>query len=225
MEPQKPTSECDDFDDPVFAELLMAARSGSTEALVELISLAREKLLRVARRAYPAAVQAKVGASDIVQETVVDAYLGFGRFEGHSPAQFYGWLRGILRHKLADTLRQHSQAQRRSVCNEVRMSDLDAAGNGVAEPAELSPHFSAIRSEEAKAVFAALGEIPPVMKEVILLRHWRGRPFAQIAQEVGKTEAAVRKIWHRGIRKLSEIMRSGSILPPDNSTPAPRDDT
>jgi DNA-directed RNA polymerase specialized sigma24 family protein len=72
--------------------LLADAQAGSVEALAHLCEAARLQMIVAVRRGLPPALQAKLGASDIVQDAVVDAHRCFPQFAGRSPAEFFGWL-------------------------------------------------------------------------------------------------------------------------------------
>src|SRR4051812_18626425 len=97
----------------VLATRLAAARSGSAEALGESLEPFRRYLLEVARRAVGPALKAKGGASDLVQDTFLEAQRLFPRFDGGSEAQLRAWLRSLLLHKAAKLGRRDgSTAQR-----------------------------------------------------------------------------------------------------------------
>jgi hypothetical protein len=61
--------------------LLEAARRGSEAALAELLIRWRPYLLRVAREEFPKDLSAKVGASDLVQESFLEAFRDFSQFK------------------------------------------------------------------------------------------------------------------------------------------------
>lgn len=77
----------------VLASRLAAARAGSSEALGQSLEPFREYLLEVARQAVAPALKPKGGASDLVQETFLEAQRLFPRFDGGSSAQLRAWLR------------------------------------------------------------------------------------------------------------------------------------
>jgi len=76
--------------------------AGSEEAMTELYA-------RHGRRIYAFALSRlrdPVAASDVVSETLVEAWRGAGRFAGRS--RVTTWLLGIARHKLLDELRRRA---------------------------------------------------------------------------------------------------------------------
>src|SRR5262245_55812569 len=84
----------------VATQWLAAARAGSSEALGQALEACRNYLLLIALRELDSGLQAKGGASDLVQETMVDALRDFRRFHGSSEAELQAWLRELLLHNL-----------------------------------------------------------------------------------------------------------------------------
>jgi RNA polymerase sigma-70 factor (ECF subfamily) len=108
------------------AELILAAREGSAEALGQLMKFSRQYLLVIANDELPAELQGKGGASDIVQETQLEAARAFASFRGYTAAELLGWLREIRRNNLRDFTRRFTGAAKRRVSLEVSLSDAEA---------------------------------------------------------------------------------------------------
>src|SRR5437899_2062269 len=87
------------------ARWLPAARTGSTEALGQLLEACRGYLLLIAQRELAPDLQAKGGASDLVQETFLKAQRHFAGFQGDSEGELKAWLRQLLLNNLADFTR------------------------------------------------------------------------------------------------------------------------
>jgi RNA polymerase sigma-70 factor (ECF subfamily) len=97
------------------ARWLAAARAGSKEALGEALEACRGYLLLVANRELDPDIQAKGGASDLVQETFLEAQRDFARFAGDSKEELLAWLRRMLVHNLLNfTRRYRATGKRRS---------------------------------------------------------------------------------------------------------------
>src|SRR5438552_13878715 len=95
--------------------LLQEARGGDDAALGSLLELYRRYLTLLARVQIGQRLQGKVDASDLVQETFLEAHRNFPRFRGTGEAQLVRWLRQILAAKLADLLRRYLGTQARDV--------------------------------------------------------------------------------------------------------------
>ena len=64
-----------------------AAQHGSPEALGQVLEYCRRYLLAVAHEQFDTDLQAKVGVSDLVQDTFLEAQRDFGQFRGRSEAE------------------------------------------------------------------------------------------------------------------------------------------
>jgi RNA polymerase sigma-70 factor (ECF subfamily) len=191
------------------SQLMRAARAGSPEALGGLLEGCRAYLLLVANGHLDADLQAKGGASDLVQETFLEAMHDFPQFRGYSHQDLLNWLRGILRHNLADFRRRYRDRAARQIGQERSL--------GGGERAELydqlvadtpAPQERAVAAEDADAVRRAVARLPEDYRRVIALRHEEGRAFDDIAQELGRTTEAVRKLWFRALERLRQDMKA-----------------
>ena len=72
--------------------LLDAARAGSLDALGRSLEVHRTYLLAVAERRLDPDLKSKGGASDLVQETFLEAMCDFEQFQGASPEALRAWL-------------------------------------------------------------------------------------------------------------------------------------
>src|SRR5215470_2137333 len=93
-------------------QLLLEARAGDATTLGRLLELYRRYLALLARVQIGQRLQGKVDASDLVQETFLEAHRNFSRFRGHSEAELITWLRRILAANLADLFRRYLGTQR-----------------------------------------------------------------------------------------------------------------
>ena len=98
------------------AKKIEEARRGSGTARGDLLEACRNYLLLVANRELDSELRAKLGPSDLVQETFVQAQQFFGHFEGKSEAQLCrAWLTRILLNRCHDAQRAFCQAEKRHV--------------------------------------------------------------------------------------------------------------
>jgi RNA polymerase sigma-70 factor (ECF subfamily) len=184
---------------------LPEARAGSHEALGQALEACRAYLLLIANQQIDPHLRAKGGASDLVQETFLEAQRDFTHFQGDGIEQFQAWLRAILLNNVRNFTR-HYYADKRELGREVRLEpETPSANMGQALPAETpSPSARAIAKEDASRVVAALERMPPDYRQVIALRNQEGRSFAEVATILARSENAVRKLWFRAIERLRE---------------------
>jgi RNA polymerase sigma-70 factor (ECF subfamily) len=194
--------------------LLDEARHGSDAAIGSLFESARAYLLFLANKELPRGLQAKFGASDLVQETAIEAHRDFARFAGSTPEEFYAWLRSILQNNLRDAVRRYEAAQKRDVGKETRLvSQADQGGDArrmISGPEDRSrpPDGSIIRREDAAKIEAVLARLPDDYRIVLRMRYWDGLTFPQIGDRFGRSAEAARKLWYRAVQKLQDELRA-----------------
>jgi len=184
--------------------LLIDAQTGSLEALGKLLASCQNYLLHIANRDLGDDIQAKIGASDVVQETFVEAQQCFNHFHGKSEQELRAWLACILRHKLNRVRQYYLQTSKRDVAREVVFDHSDGESRSPAPlvAADPSPSGVAVQSEDAARLQRALARLPAEQRQVIMLRDWEERSFEQIALQMNCTYDAARKRWARAILAL-----------------------
>ncbi len=141
-----------------------AVVDGQAKELGGALEAFRNYLTMVARRGLAPDVAAKVGASDLVQETFLAAGRDIARFEGSSPAELRCWLKGILQHLLANTRRHYRGTRKRRVDREVPLVRREAGAHQdrVADisATATSPSGRAMRQEREDALRDGAGGPP-----------------------------------------------------------------
>jgi RNA polymerase sigma-70 factor (ECF subfamily) len=180
--------------------LLNAAQGGSREALGQLLQAYRPLLLMLAREEMAPGLRAKGGASDLVQETCIDAVKGLGDFAGHTPAEFRHWLEQMIRHNACDFNRHFQDTGKRQVSRERRLCRPGLVPSETGPVSGLtSPLAQLLQEERARVLRQALARLPEADRLVLLLRHRDHLPFDQIARRLGCAPAAVRQRWVRAV--------------------------
>jgi len=95
--------------------LIAAAQAGDRDALNQLLDRHKDWLRLIAAGKLRRDVRARVGDSDLVNETLLSAFKGFAKFKGNKTVEFQVWLKRIFDRNLHDTIRFHVDAVRRSV--------------------------------------------------------------------------------------------------------------
>jgi RNA polymerase sigma-70 factor (ECF subfamily) len=190
------------------ARWLAAARAGSREALGQVLETFRGYLLLVADRELDAGLRAKGGASDLVQDTFLEAQRDFGCFHGDSTDELRAWLRRLLVNNVANFTRQYRDRAKRDIRREVR---LEAGGSSHERGAGLvadilSPSGQALEHEQAEALAQAMQRLPPDYRQVLALRHEQKLTFEQIGQRMERTANAARMLWLRAVERLQKEM-------------------
>ena len=178
-------------------------RPSPGHTIAAAVEAARGWLQLLAVRQLPAELRTKVAPSDLVQKTMLEAWLDSPRFEGTTPEELYGWLRRILRNNVHDCIRQFRDCRGRDVRVERPLDDLDPRERDDASLlGDHRPELSAIRAEEDSALGLALAKLPETHRTVVRLRCWDKLEWDDIGRRVGRSGGAARKIWGRSIVRL-----------------------
>jgi RNA polymerase sigma-70 factor (ECF subfamily) len=179
------------------------ARAGSSEALGDLLQSCRGFLLQIARAELDPRLHAKGGASDLVQETFLEAQRDFHAFQGDSETDLLAWLRQRLRFRVAKFVRTYRQTAKRAAGREVRLqlSSSRAVGN---EPVanQASPSEHVLADERDRAIEDLLERLPEEYRLVLRLRYREGLGFDAIGAALGRTPNAARKLWARAVEQI-----------------------
>jgi RNA polymerase sigma-70 factor (ECF subfamily) len=186
----------------------MAAGSDPSEVRLERF---RSYLVLLARTRLGHRLQSKLGASDVVQQTMLEAHQGLGQFRGRSEAEMAAWLRQILARNLANAARDFSRLKRdagRERSLEAALEDSAARLEGWLAAGPSSPSQGAVRQEDALRLAQALEELPTAQRAAIVLRHIDGLSLADIAGQLDCTTAAVTGLLHRGLKNLRKRLQA-----------------
>jgi RNA polymerase sigma factor (sigma-70 family) len=191
------TSRVEPTRDGELQDLLIAARAGESEATGRLLELHRDYLLLIANEELTRHGDRSISPSDIVQWTNLEVWRDFARFEGSTIAEFRGWLRRSLLNNLADSRRRVH-----------RTSEEICADTPATDP---SPSHQVAGDDAREQLRASLDCLPHLERQVIELRYFHGRSYAEIAAEIGRTPEATRKLWARAVARLQTKLKYAGI--------------
>jgi RNA polymerase sigma-70 factor (ECF subfamily) len=191
------------------ADLLARAQRGDAEALDRLFQVCRGYLATIAQAQVQARLRAKVDASDLVQQTLLEAYRDFGRFQGTTKGEWLAWLRRVLAHNAADFARRYHGTDKRQAGREVALEALfpSSAGGAAGLPAGgETPSQVLVHRERELQIADALARLPEEYRQVILLRNVQRLPFEEVARQLGRSRPAAQMLWMRALKKLQAVM-------------------
>jgi RNA polymerase sigma-70 factor (ECF subfamily) len=191
-------------------ERLVAAQSGSREALGQVLSQYHDYLRHVARRKLSRDLQPKGDASDLVQETFLEAHRFFERFQGRSGDALRAWLRCLLLHRCAKVGRRFRNTRKRQLAREVSLHSvrpLAVSDGGPGAAAVPSPSAHLMARERQEVLREALDRLPDDYRRVMLLRYYEEKTFEEIGRDMRRSADAVRMLWARALERLKHELR------------------
>ena len=147
----------------------------------------------------------KLDSSDIVQETLVEAFQQLDNFRGKTNGELAKWLSQMLAHNITDA----GRALRRKKRDINREQSIDDNGSRTAPNAanwmtsdQTSPSICVEKAEQLLKITSAVNELPENQQQVVVLYHLQGYSMAEVADQIGKSHSAVAGLLHRGLKAL-----------------------
>lgn len=190
-----------------FAARLALARAGSERAVGDLLAPFQEYLRLVAHAELDRKEPSRNDASDVVQETLLEAHRDFQQFAGSSSIEFKNWLLRMLRNNLLDEHRHRRRRQRLARFVQMDSGLLDGDAFPGSDP---TPSGNMRASEQSERLRKLIQSLSPDHCQVLLLRHFSNLSFPEIGATMGRTADATRKLWLRALTELERQMRESS---------------
>jgi RNA polymerase sigma-70 factor, ECF subfamily len=191
--------------------LLRRARDGDQQAQDALLESYRDRLRRMITIRIDPRVAARVDPSDVVQEALKDAHNRLPEYFADPQLSFYPWLRRIAWDRLVDMYRTHIGAERRSVLREHPWTP-NLNDESVAELAHSivtsshNPGRRAMLAEMQARMKAALLELKPPDREILVLRYLEQLGVEEIAGVLGISQTAVTSRHLRALQRLRRLL-------------------
>jgi RNA polymerase sigma-70 factor (ECF subfamily) len=182
--------------------------SGETDG--QSLERFRAYLRLLARLHLDPRLRGKLDASDVVQQTLLQAFRARAGFRGTTEAELAAWLRQILARNLAHAARDLGR-DKRDVARERSLEQaLGQSSDRLAlwlAADQSSPSESAQRREQAVRLAGALESLPEAQREALVLHYWQDWTLPQIGRHLGRTPAAVAGLVQRGLQQLRTLLR------------------
>ena len=151
----------------------------------------------------------RLDSSDIVQQTLLDAFAKRDQFLGCSEGELAAWLQQILKNNLVDALRDQQRDKRdirREQSLEVAIDGSFSRTDQWLAAVQSSPSQRAVKQEDLLRLSQALTELPEAQREAIVLHHLQGLKLAEVAKEMSRSEAAIAGLLFRGMTALHTLL-------------------
>ncbi len=174
----------------------------------ETIAHCRNYLKLVAQHHMDTGLQAKFSPSDLVQETLLQAWRRGSQFRGATEQEFLAWLTQILQNHLVDQQRRFRGSAKRNVRVERQLGEKHAGNaqeNSLIHESH-SPLSKAELAEESMRLNTAMEELADDHQQVLRLRNWESLEFAEIGRRMDRSAAAARQLWVRALACLQRAL-------------------
>ena len=168
------------------AALIAAWRDGQEAAAAELVRRHTEALAR-----FLAAAGAREDLEDLVQETFFRAFRSVGKFRGAS--SFRTWLMTIGSNALKDLRRR-----RRATVVSIEEREIEDRTN--------DPHGQTVERDLLDRLQSQVASLPPMQRNVFLLRAQQGAEYEEIAAALGTSVGAARVHYHQAVKRLKAVL-------------------
>jgi RNA polymerase sigma-70 factor (ECF subfamily) len=192
--------------------LIERARMGDGDALNEIFARHRERLRRLVEARLDQRLQARIDASDVIQDAYLEAATRLDEYLRDPKLPLFLWLRLVVGERLMKLHRYHLGTQMRDAGLEVSLyrGALPAASSAALAAQLLGRHTSptqaAVRAERLLRLQEALNSLDPMDREVLSLRHFEELSRAETAQVLGIAESAAAKRYLRALKRLKDTL-------------------
>ena len=179
--------------------LVKACRAGQTEAFGALVQRYQDRLYPTILRLVGSAEDAK----DVLQDTFLRAFEKLDQFQGDS--SFYTW---VYRIAVNLALSGHRRHRVRSMLRYRGERPVSRGEDPADESADADPTSSLERAEREQIVEAALDQLCPDHRAVVVLKDFDGRRYEEISAILDIPVGTVRSRLHRARCELRDRLRS-----------------
>jgi RNA polymerase sigma-70 factor (ECF subfamily) len=194
--------------EPDLNGLAQRVREGSTEALGEYLNAIKPRLLGLLHHLTGEHLKRVVEIEDLYQEVARSAIASLAKIP-REELDVDAWIDRLARRRVVDAHREHFGAAKRSQGRNQMFSDLGNDNSDTGSNFEqfliasiTSPSLAASRNFKLARLNEALANLPTEHQELLRLRYSEGLPTATIAQQLGKTDVAVRVMLSRIVTAL-----------------------
>ena len=169
----------------------------------------RDYLRLLARIELNPRLRARVDPSDVVQQTMLQAFQAREQFRGLVEEQRGAWLRQILARNLAMAVRDHGR-EKRDVARERSIQQaLDHSSARIdawLAADQSSPSVRAERNEQMLRLAHALAKLPEAQRDALCLHFLQGLSLAEVGRCLGRSQASAVGLIQRGLKRLRGLL-------------------
>ena len=193
-------------------QLVALAKGGDESAVDQLCRVYTERVRWMVRLRMGKEFRRKLDSMDVVQDVLIHALGGITDFTYENEGDFVRWLSRIAENTLRDNW-DRFHAEKRDIRKEIPLgNDARRSGSklsGIPGPvATTTPSVILSKKEDLARLEKAIDALKPEYREVIVLTKLEGLGYQQIADRLGKSSEAVRKLVSRAMTALINAFES-----------------
>ncbi len=180
--------------------------------LSELFDQNRDRLKRIVHASMDHRMQSRIDASDVLQETFLEAFVRFQEYLAKPDVSVFVWLRFLAKQRLMTMHRRHITALSRDLRRDVSLQHFEAnQGSMAMAAAQLAARITTAsgvlaRKELRMNVQAALEKVDDKSREILLLRHFEQLSNAESAEVLQVSPTAASNRYIRALERLKMIL-------------------
>ncbi len=199
--------------DPDDTQILVSrAAQGDSDALASLMERYSDRLKRMVGLRMDRRLRGRVGASDIVQEALIEAERRLKEYERNPPMGFLLWLRSLTADRMLNAHRTHLGTKKRDAAQEVslyRRPMPEACSMSLAQTLlgqMTSPTRAIARAETQLMVQEILNRMEPIDREILILKYFEQLTTSEAACELGIPRSTAGKRYISALRRLKQAL-------------------
>ena len=182
-------------------DLVKRCQAGESEAFDELVGRYRTRVFGMIYNM----VHSEQDAWDLAQDSFVKAWKSIGRFRGQS--SFYTWIYRIVMNVTIDWLRKKQIKGAGAEFNDaIQLKEVDPAARTLPNPDAL-PYERMQRGEIRAEIDAAIAQLSPEHRAVILMKEIEGMQYHEIAETLGCSIGTVMSRLFYARKKLQNMLK------------------
>jgi RNA polymerase sigma-70 factor, ECF subfamily len=182
-------------------DLVKQCQTGDTQAFDQLVSRYRTRVFGMIYNM----VRNEQDAWDLAQDSFVKAWKSIGRFRSQS--SFYTWIYRIVMNVTIDWLRKKQiKGTGTEFDDSVQLKEIDPASR-TSPRAEALPHERMERDEVRARIDAAIAQLSPEHRAVILMKETEDMQYHEIAEALGCSIGTVMSRLFYARKKLQSSLR------------------
>ena len=182
-------------------DLVKQAQAGDTEAFDQLVSQYRNRVFGMIYNM----VHNEQDAWDLAQDSFLKAWKSIARFRGQS--SFYTWIYRIVMNVTIDWLRKKQvRGEGAEFDDAIQLKEIDPTSRTVPH-ADPLPHERMEHKEIRSRINAAIAQLSPEHRAVILMKEIEDMQYHEIAESLGCSIGTVMSRLFYARKKLQNLLR------------------